>query len=326
MAGFATPRRSHMKQSLLLKYQKEYFIAINDSEQSLYYYFDYDERSRKINMEFQHSHVFHEIMIVLSPGVAHLIEGVPYDLEEGDIVLIPPTILHKSIYPAGAPSKRLVIGFLFPEHLFHMPEHYQPLLSIFRTDRPVLRFPSDIREEIFSILDTIYTLSLSQDYQTHPVDQLMIHSLFVQFLYKLMKNEKNNIYSQEAFGHNSDRKIYEINSYIHKHYSEDLSLISLAEKFYLSPSHLSHQFKKVNGFTLINYIQQTRVSNAKNMLLFSDLPISVIAHKCGFQSFSQFNRSFRQICGCSPSAMRASGKLQGYINTAPTSSSSDNLH
>ena len=59
------------------------------------------ESYKQINMEFQHSHRFHEIMIPLSPDAIHFIEGVPYSLEEGDIVLLPPTILHRTEYPTG---------------------------------------------------------------------------------------------------------------------------------------------------------------------------------------------------------------------------------
>ena len=120
-----------MDHSLQLKYQRNYSIIINDCDVSLFYYFDYGERYKQINMEFQHSHRFHEIMIPLSPDAIHFIEGVPYSLEEGDIVLLPPTILHRTEYPAGPPSKRLIISFWYPKDLFGMTDYYLPLLSIF---------------------------------------------------------------------------------------------------------------------------------------------------------------------------------------------------
>ena len=44
--------------------------------------------------------------------------------------------------------------------------------------------------------------------------------------------------------------IYSVTSYIHAHYFEDLSLDTLAQKFYISSCYLSHQFKDVTGFTL----------------------------------------------------------------------------
>ena len=74
-----------MDHSLQLKYQRNYSIIINDCDVSLFYYFDYGERYKQINMEFQHSHRFHEIMIPLSPDAIHFIEGVPYSLEEATL-------------------------------------------------------------------------------------------------------------------------------------------------------------------------------------------------------------------------------------------------
>ena len=44
-----------MDHSLQLKYQRNYSIIINDCDVSLFYYFDYGERYKQINMEFQHS-------------------------------------------------------------------------------------------------------------------------------------------------------------------------------------------------------------------------------------------------------------------------------
>lgn len=68
----------------------------------------------------------------------HFIEGVPYSLEEGDIVLLQPTILHLTEYPAGPPSKRLIISFWYPKDLFGMADYYLPLLSIFNAQIPIL--------------------------------------------------------------------------------------------------------------------------------------------------------------------------------------------
>lgn len=148
-----------MDHSLQLKYQRNYSIIINDCDVSLFYYFDYGERYKQINMEFQHSHRFHEIMIPLSPDAIHFIEGVPYSLEEGDIVLLPPTILHRTEYPAGPPSKRLIISFWYPKDLFGMTDYYLPLLSIFNAQTPIYRFPEEIRKQVLDIIDEIYTFS-----------------------------------------------------------------------------------------------------------------------------------------------------------------------
>jgi hypothetical protein len=97
-----------------LLYKKRHNITINDIQHSLYYYFDYDERSFDINMPFQHFHSFYELMILISPQAYHLVEGIPYSIRSGDIVLLRPSVLHRSEYQKGAPSKRLIIGFISP--------------------------------------------------------------------------------------------------------------------------------------------------------------------------------------------------------------------
>lgn len=301
-----------MDHPLLLKYQRNYSIIINDTDLSLYYFFDYGERSKQINMSFQHSHRFHEIMIPLSPSATHIIEGIPYSLEEGDIVLLAPSLLHRTEYAAGAPSKRLIIAFWYPKDFFGMPDYYLPLLSIFDAKLPIFRFPVEIRRQLFDILDSIYTLSRKEDYLTHPEERLIIHSLFLQFLYMIRMNRDNNLYINKPSGNSSIRKIHSIAYYIHSHYEEELSLDLLASRFYLSPCYLSHQFKKVTGFTLINYIQQVRINRARDLLLSTDDPISEIAQSCGFQSFSQFNRIFRQTYGQSPSSMRSGSSVTSH--------------
>ena len=63
-----------------LLYEQAYSITINNAEAPLYYFFDYDERSYNINMEFQHFHQFYEVHILLDGKASHIIEGDYYAL------------------------------------------------------------------------------------------------------------------------------------------------------------------------------------------------------------------------------------------------------
>lgn len=89
-----------------LLYEQAYSITINNAETPLYYFFDYDERSYNINMEFQHFHQFYEVHILLDGKASHIIEGDYYALQPYDIVFLRPALLHKTEYPVGAPRKR----------------------------------------------------------------------------------------------------------------------------------------------------------------------------------------------------------------------------
>ena len=103
--------------------------------------------------------------------------------------------------------------------------------------------------------------------------------------------------------------MYEVSSYIHAHYNEDISLEFLSENFFISSSYLSREFKQVTGFNLSNYIQLTRIKNAQYRLVSSNDKISIIAQECGFSSFSQFNRVFNKIAGTSPREYRQTATI-----------------
>lgn len=288
-----------------LLYKKKHNITINDIQHSLYYYFDYDERSFDINMPFQHFHSFYELMILISPQAYHLVEGIPYSIRSGDIVLLRPSVLHRSEYQKGAPSKRLIIGFLYPPSLWGMPETYQKLFEPFYSPLPIFRFPSKQQQLVNEKLNRIYRYSF-QDEEPE-LKSLIVHGMFVEFLYTLRQLAPFNTYSNEPLKDEASQKIYTIANFIHNHYSQELTLDSLSREFYISPYYLSHQFKDVTGYTLTQYIQMTRIRNVQYLLLNTKKKISELAEECGFTSFSQFNRIFQKYCSQSPSEFRKDG-------------------
>lgn len=278
-----------------LMYKKEHLVEIGSPNENLYYFFDYDERSYDINMEFQHFHNFYEMHILLDTDANHIIEGNLHKISMFDIVCLKPYLLHKSEYPKGPPKKRLIIQFSLPPQDEILQAEINEVLSIFEAPLPIYRFDQKHQEALIKLLNDIYQVSKTKS----TVNTLSIHINFLAFLNAIYRNVPNNIYEPESLN-TTAAKIYSITSYIHNHYSEDLSLELLARKFYLSNYYLSHLFKEVTGFTLINYIQMTRIRNAQQLLLFTDKKITDIADQCGFTSFSQFNRVFNKFCKTSP--------------------------
>lgn len=290
-----------------LLYEKKHFIIINDIDHHTFYYFDYDERDYSINMEFQHYHAFYEILIFLGKDADHLIEGSPFHIQTNDMVLLAPSRLHKSIYRKGDPSKRIVISFLFPDNRYGISDTYDKILSPFNAEVPIYRFEPEGKKKLFGILNEIFSFSKGPHYTGNDTDEFWIHTKFQEFLYTLYSLQSKNIYSDNTTYNSIERKIYDITAYIHAHYMEDLSLESLSEQFFISPCYLSHQFKNVTKFNLMNYIQMTRIRNVEYKLISTNDKISDIAEGCGFTSFSQFNRIFKKISGTSPSEFRRNG-------------------
>ncbi|SFC31649.1 AraC-type DNA-binding protein [Butyrivibrio sp. YAB3001] len=290
-------------------YEDNHYIIINNIPNNIYYYIDYDKRDASVNMEFQHLHPYYEMLVLLAPNASHLIEGVPYNIRMGDIVLLAPSVMHKSVYYKGEPSKRIIIDFMYPLDKPETESAYKAILEPFFQDVPIFRFDFQDQKRIFDILNNLFIFSKEHKYYGNPADEFYIHTKFQELLYTFYELKDKNLYKNEQTYNSIEQKMYEISSYIHNHYNEDISLDSLSEQFFISSSYLSREFKQITGFNLSNYIQLTRIKNAQYKLVSSNEKISAIASDCGFSSFSQFNRVFNKLTGTSPREYRQSAVI-----------------
>lgn len=88
--------------------------------------------------------------------------------------------------------------------------------------------------------------------------------------------------------------------YIHRHISEDLSIDGIASACYTSKYYLCRLFKKKMRMTIMEYILQTRLTMAKELLSKGELSVTQISYDCGFCSPSYFSRIFKETVGISP--------------------------
>jgi len=93
--------------------------------------------------------------------------------------------------------------------------------------------------------------------------------------------------------------------YIDKHKTEELSLANVAKAAGASVFHFCKVFHKTTGLKFTDYVARVRLENARTRLLNPNLRISEIAYDVGFQSLTQFNRTFKRVFGQSPSDFRA---------------------
>lgn len=95
-----------------------------------------------------------------------------------------------------------------------------------------------------------------------------------------------------------------VSLYIDKHFNENISLDMLAELQHVSKYHLSREFKRFNGMTIQEYIINSRVTYAKELLKHSVKPVSEIAELCGVSNVSHFINIFKEREGMTPLAYR----------------------
>jgi AraC-like DNA-binding protein len=92
--------------------------------------------------------------------------------------------------------------------------------------------------------------------------------------------------------------------YIDKHKMEPLSLSEVAKAAGASVFHFCKVFRKSTGLKFTDYVARIRLEDARTQLLNPNRRISEVAYDVGFQSLTQFNRTFKRVFGQSPSEFR----------------------
>ncbi len=92
--------------------------------------------------------------------------------------------------------------------------------------------------------------------------------------------------------------------FIRTHYAQDISVADVALTAHLSVSALERRFKKHLNKTPRRFLVETRLEQARRLLVESDAPIADVAYRAGFSDHSYFSQQFRRFFGVLPSEFR----------------------
>ncbi|WED24257.1 AraC family transcriptional regulator [Vibrio sp. JC009] len=92
--------------------------------------------------------------------------------------------------------------------------------------------------------------------------------------------------------------------YIQENFHRNITRGSIAERFNISPNHLSRMFRQQGHMTLADYITFVRIDRAKFMLKRYPFRLHEVATRCGYQDVNYFFRVFKSKTGLTPSEYR----------------------
>ncbi|MCF0228647.1 MAG: AraC family transcriptional regulator [Parasporobacterium sp.] len=92
--------------------------------------------------------------------------------------------------------------------------------------------------------------------------------------------------------------------YISDHLVEEIKISDVAEHLHWSESHIMKVFKRECGLSITEYITETRIEMACELLKGTDWNMSMVSSMCGFADSSYFTRVFRKVMNMSPSDFR----------------------
>lgn len=230
-------------------------------------------------------------------------EQITVELRQGDGIIINSGYLHSA---KALASDTVVAGFALPITFFEKPFES----AAHQVTRPVTE--SEIASLTLSaseqgdqpLLSGIQEICAITDQETG----YELH--FIELICKIWRLLTVRILQDQTAkpvpvgNRNQERRVKQILSFIHAHYSEHISIDDMARFAATSRTECFRCFQAVLGKSPVEYLTEYRLSMATAMLANSERTVVEISYSCGFSSPSYFGKLFREQCGMTPKKYR----------------------
>jgi len=249
----------------------------------------------------RHCHVQYELYFFISGSGEYYVEGSRIHLNPYTLVLLRPGAFHYFHLTGSSPYERCALHFsagILPDEgrdfLLEGFGRSAASSAVITAEPPVFlvqRYP-----ELIAAFSRLDRASLLPDDES----KLMSRAILVEILTLLIGCRRRPHQNDQPSSMITRTLVSEIVDYLNAHLAEHLSLDQLAGCFFVSKYHLCRTFKRATGATVLEYLTQKRIIQARS-LLQQGLSPNLVACQCGFTDYSAFYRAFRQLTGYAPS-------------------------
>ncbi|WP_409346406.1 helix-turn-helix domain-containing protein [Paenibacillus sp. MBLB4367] len=242
-----------------------------------------------------HFHRNYEVYYLLSGERLYFIKDRSFTLQQGDLVFINKLDLHSSLNAENPQHERVLINFSdayandYADNRFLFEPFTHPSGRVLSLNMQERMFVEQL------------LLKLTKEAHAHGTGfELYMKHLLIELLLfasRYLEKHKTTAVAAESPLHG---KVTEIVRFINLNYALPLTLNELSERFYMSPHYLSRSFKKVTGFSFVEYVNAIRVKEAQRLLKETENKIIDIADHVGFESIAHFGRVFKAVARISP--------------------------
>lgn len=226
--------------------------------------------------EVEHGHDYFEVEYVYEGRGVQIINGVPYDVEAGTIIVMVPGDTHS--YYSLENMRIFNLCFSAMNKAMHYCDFSKSM---------VISLDSFFRIEIEQLFYLLETELMEKKYQYHETVWRLLELIMIA----ISRNQSNIIHSDPVWGN--------IISYIYANIN-NISLSKVADIMGVSTSYFCRAFKKKFSTTFHQYVVNVRVQLAKKLLLHSTKSLSQIALEVGYNSECCFYQDFKKITGTTP--------------------------
>jgi len=98
------------------------------------------------------------------------------------------------------------------------------------------------------------------------------------------------------------------NVLVEEHFREKKTIADYADLLFKSPKTLSNVFSKVSKTSPLQVIHERITTEAKRLLLYTDMSIKSIGYELGYEEYAQFSKFFKKTVGIGPSEFRQANR------------------
>ena len=245
------------------------------------------------SMSVLHNHNFYEIYYLLDGERSYFIDNAIYELRVGDVVIIPPNMLHRTIGEKTKLHSRILINIPCEILESEFAQEYDFLLH-----KHIFSIPKKRRKFFEDLMDKIkYETETDDSYS----DYLIKKYINEMFIFLLRANKKNEIVYAD---NETDSRVGIAARFIRQNFAKQLTLEEIAGLLNIDRTYFCKMFKNKTGFSFSHYIKEVRVMEAAKLLVETDLSITDIALSVGYNDSSYFAKVFKNIKGTTPLAYR----------------------
>jgi AraC family L-rhamnose operon transcriptional activator RhaR/AraC family L-rhamnose operon regulatory protein RhaS len=255
-----------------------------------------------------HIHDFFELNIVLSGSAIHRFNANDFRIHIGDVYIIPPRVPHGYLETKDLKVFHILVHNLFLDKYsaelanffsYYMLFTIEPLLNEGSSESYLLQLDKDQFDEIKYFLSKLEHFYLKFDTQSCIIRDTL--GLLVILRLCQFYQEK----TIDGFDlSNIDRAYIEGVRYMFNNYNKKITVNQLAELVHLSKNAFTIKFKKMFNETPGEFLISYRLTKAKNLIQYTDWPLSTIAEQTGFYDVSHFVKTFKAREGITPDDYR----------------------
>lgn len=156
-------------------------------------------------------------------------------------------------------------------------------------------------KETDSILNNLVLL---KDINIKENQEIAIRNLLSETWLLLLSELKKNYVTPQILDTEKQNQIQTMLSYIHKNYSEKITLTEIATSASISTRKANRIFQEIIRQTPFEYLMYYRLNQARKLLEKSDYSITDISYCCGFSDSTYMGKQFRKVYGKTPMEYR----------------------